>query len=39
VPDAHHHLLLDQPLATIAAIRAVVAAWHPVGAAPPDVAR
>jgi pimeloyl-ACP methyl ester carboxylesterase len=39
VPEAHHHLLLDQPLATIAAIRAVVAAWHPVGAAPPDVAR
>ncbi len=39
VPDAHHHLLLDQPLATIAAIRAVVAAWHPVGAPPPDVAR
>ncbi len=27
VPDAQHHLLLDQPLATVAAIRAVLAAW------------
>jgi pimeloyl-ACP methyl ester carboxylesterase len=34
VPDAHHHLLLDQPLATVTALRAILATWHPVGAAP-----
>jgi pimeloyl-ACP methyl ester carboxylesterase len=39
VPEAHHHLLLDQPLAVVTAIRAVLAAWQPVGAPPPDVRR
>jgi pimeloyl-ACP methyl ester carboxylesterase len=34
VPDAHHHLLLDQPLATVTALRAILASWHPVGASP-----
>jgi pimeloyl-ACP methyl ester carboxylesterase len=34
VPEAHHHLLLDQPLATVTALRAVLATWSPVGAAP-----
>jgi pimeloyl-ACP methyl ester carboxylesterase len=34
VPDAHHHLLLDEPLATVTAIRAILATWDPVGAAP-----
>lgn len=29
VPDADHHLMLDQPLATIAALRAVLATWPP----------
>ncbi|GGI09599.1 alpha/beta fold hydrolase [Egicoccus halophilus] len=37
VPEAHHHLLLDQPLATVTALRAVLATWHPVGAPPPSV--
>jgi hypothetical protein len=27
VPEARHHLMLDQPLATLAAMRAVLAAW------------
>jgi len=27
IPDAHHHVMLDQPLATIAAIRALLADW------------
>lgn len=31
VPEAQHHLLLDQPLALVAALRAVLAAWDPVG--------
>ncbi len=34
VPDAHHHLLLDEPLATVTAIRALLAAWSPVGTPP-----
>ncbi|MEX2329048.1 MAG: alpha/beta hydrolase [Nitriliruptoraceae bacterium] len=34
VPEAHHHLMLDQPLATVTAIRAVLATWRPVGAPP-----
>jgi pimeloyl-ACP methyl ester carboxylesterase len=37
VPDAHHHLLLDQPLATVTALRAILATWRPVGAAPATV--
>jgi pimeloyl-ACP methyl ester carboxylesterase len=28
IPHAHHHLLLDQPLAVVAAIRAIVADWR-----------
>lgn len=28
IPQAHHHLLLDQPLAFIAALRAVLADWE-----------
>jgi pimeloyl-ACP methyl ester carboxylesterase len=27
VPDADHHLMLDQPLATVAALRGLLAAW------------
>lgn len=38
VPYAHHHLLLDQPLATVTAIRGVLATWSPVGEPPVDVA-
>lgn len=39
VPEAHHHLLLDRPLATVTAIRAIVAGWRPVGTPPVDVGR
>ncbi len=34
VPEAQHHLLLDQPLALVTALRAVFGAWRPVGAPP-----
>jgi len=35
IPQAHHHLLLDQPLAFIAAVRALLADWeHSVPARP-----
>jgi pimeloyl-ACP methyl ester carboxylesterase len=37
IPEAHHHLLLDQPIATVTAIRAVLATWRPVGAPPVEV--
>jgi pimeloyl-ACP methyl ester carboxylesterase len=37
IPDAHHHLLLDQPLATVTALRAILASWQPVGAPPATV--
>lgn len=37
VPDAHHHLLLDEPLATVTAIRTLLAAWSPVGTPPAEV--
>ena len=33
VPEAHHHLMLDQPLAFVAALRGLLAGW-PRGAAP-----
>jgi pimeloyl-ACP methyl ester carboxylesterase len=30
IPDAHHHIMIDQPLALVAALRALLAAWpHP----------
>lgn len=28
IPQAHHHLMLDQPLAVIAALRAILADWE-----------
>jgi pimeloyl-ACP methyl ester carboxylesterase len=28
IPNAHHHLILDQPLAFIAAVRALLADWE-----------
>lgn len=37
VPDAHHHLLLDEPLATVTALRTLLATWSPVGASPAPV--
>jgi pimeloyl-ACP methyl ester carboxylesterase len=27
IPDAHHHIMIDQPLALVAAIRALLATW------------
>jgi pimeloyl-ACP methyl ester carboxylesterase len=38
VPEAQHHVLLDQPIALVAALRAVFASWRPVGAPPAEVA-
>ena len=29
IPDSHHHVMVDQPLALIAAIRALLAGWPP----------
>jgi pimeloyl-ACP methyl ester carboxylesterase len=37
VPEAQHHVLLDQPLAVVTALRAVFGSWHPVGASPAGV--
>jgi pimeloyl-ACP methyl ester carboxylesterase len=37
VPYAYHHLLLDQPLAVVTAIRGVIAAWRPIGQGPAEV--
>ena len=37
IPEAQHHVLLDQPLALVAALRAVLAAWRPVGSPPASV--
>jgi pimeloyl-ACP methyl ester carboxylesterase len=34
IPEAQHHVLLDQPLALVTALRAVFATWHPVGEQP-----
>jgi len=28
IPEAHHHLILDQPLAFVAAVRAILADWE-----------
>lgn len=33
IPDAHHHIMIDQPLALVAALRALLAAWPPKSAA------
>lgn len=37
VPEAQHHVLLDQPIALVTALRAVLGAWRPVGAPPTAV--
>jgi pimeloyl-ACP methyl ester carboxylesterase len=29
IPDAHHHIMIDQPLALVAALRALLAVWPP----------
>ncbi len=33
IPDSHHHIMIDQPLALVAAIRALLAAWPATGPA------
>ena len=38
VPEAQHHVLLDQPIALVTALRAVLGSWRPVGSAPIPVA-
>lgn len=37
IPEAHHHVMFDQPLALVTGLRAVLAAWRPIGAPPKDV--
>lgn len=37
VPEAHHHLLIDQPLAVVTAIRTILAGWEPLGKSPAEV--
>jgi pimeloyl-ACP methyl ester carboxylesterase len=27
IPDSHHHIMIDQPLALVAALRALFASW------------
>jgi len=34
IPEAHHHVMIDQPLALVSAIRAVLAGWPPAAHAP-----
>jgi pimeloyl-ACP methyl ester carboxylesterase len=29
IPDSDHHIMLDQPLALVAALRGVLATWKP----------
>jgi pimeloyl-ACP methyl ester carboxylesterase len=36
IPEAHHHLLLDQPLAFVAALRALLADWEHSLPRPPE---
>jgi hypothetical protein len=31
LPEAHHHLMVDQPLAFVTAIRAILAGWGIAG--------
>jgi pimeloyl-ACP methyl ester carboxylesterase len=37
IPEAQHHVLLDQPIAVVTALRAVFGSWTPVGAPPVPV--
>jgi len=37
VPEAQHHVLLDQPIAVVTALRAIFGTWRPVGAPPVPV--
>ena len=37
VPEARHHLMLDQPIAVVAALRSILASWDPLGQPPPQV--
>jgi pimeloyl-ACP methyl ester carboxylesterase len=37
VPEAQHHVLLDQPIALVTALRGIFGTWDPVGAPPRSV--
>ena len=37
VPEARHHLMVDQPLAVVAAVRSILATWDPIGEPTPEV--
>lgn len=38
IPEAHHHLILDQPLAFVAALRTLLADWdHSISMSPPEL--
>lgn len=37
IPEAYHHVMIDQPLALVTALRAVLASWRPVGSPPAEV--
>ena len=37
IPEARHHVMLDQPLALVSALRAVLATWRPVGTPPAPI--
>jgi hypothetical protein len=34
IPDAGHHIMVDQPLALVAALRSLLAAWQPAVSRP-----
>jgi pimeloyl-ACP methyl ester carboxylesterase len=33
IPDSHHHVMIDQPLALVATLRALLAGWSADGGA------
>lgn len=37
IPEAQHHVLLDQPIALVTALRAIFGSWRPVGTGPASV--
>jgi len=39
IPEAHHHVMLDQPLAFVAALRALLSGWAVHGQARPTASR
>ena len=39
IPDAGHHIMVDQPLALVAALRSLLAAWQPAATLAADAPR